>query len=447
MNKRRKMNELEKIAESINQFLLKEKYDGGAAAFTHYINNLDSTNRDYYREDAYHFIKDVTEEVFPELELDDESIEDILTLYIRDYRLSPVFKHDDNHELTFIDLFAGIGGFRLALQGQGGKSVFSSEWDKYSKKTFLANYGELPFGDITKIDEKAIPDHDILLAGFPCQPFSLAGVSKKNSLGRNHGFLDETQGTLFFDIARILKEKRPKAFILENVKNLRSHDKGKTVQVIMETLRKLGYEVSAEVLDAKYYVPQHRERIFIVGFNKEHFNTEKKISFPQPEKDPKQLIDSDVLLPESAVDKKYTLSDKLWGYLKAYAEKHRQKGNGFGYGIADLYGVTRTLSARYHKDGSEILVSRGKNRNPRRLTPEECRRLMGFPENFKIAGTGVSDTQLYRQFGNSVAVPVVEAVAGRVIEYMKHNLLNVEIMRDKEVNEPQVEDSEHKITA
>ncbi|SFR35833.1 DNA (cytosine-5)-methyltransferase 1 [Robiginitalea myxolifaciens] len=439
------MEKLEKIAERINPFLQKDKYAGRSAEFTHFISNLDNPARGLYRGGAYEFIMDIAEEIEPELELSTESIETVLDIYLHNYKPEPPFQHPKSPEFTFIDLFAGIGGFRLALQGHGGKSVFSSEWDKYSKKTYLANYGELPFGDITKVDEKDIPDHDVLLAGFPCQPFSLAGVSKKNSLGRNHGFLDETQGTLFFDIARIIKEKRPKAFILENVKNLRSHDKGRTFAVIMDTLDKLNYQVSADILDAKYYVPQHRERIFIVGFDRNTYNPDMKFSFPEQNGDPIQLVDSNVLAP--VVDKKYTLSDKLWGYLKAYAEKHRQKGNGFGFGLADPYGVTRTLSARYHKDGSEILVSQGKKMNPRRLTPEECRRLMGFPEEFRIKDTGVSDTQLYRQFGNSVAVPVVEAVAGRVIEHMKNSLLNSENMNDTEVNEPIEEDSEHRFTA
>ncbi|MDM9630229.1 DNA (cytosine-5-)-methyltransferase [Robiginitalea aurantiaca] len=434
-----------KIAEKLNDHILKDKYADGAAAFTHYTNDLNDKAQIIYRENSYEFVRDVAEEIGYKEELDTDHIKLIIDEYLKNHKFQPSFPSRQNSDFTFIDLFAGIGGFRLAMQKHGGKSVFSSEWDRYSKKTYLANYGELPFGDITKIDEESIPDHEILLAGFPCQPFSLAGVSKKNSLGRNHGFLDETQGTLFFDIARIIKEKRPKAFILENVKNLRSHDKGRTFAVILETLDKLNYQVSADILDAKYYVPQHRERIFIVGFDRNTVSADVKFSFPEQDSDPVQLIDSDVLSP--VVDKKYTLSDKLWGYLKAYAEKHRKKGNGFGFGMADPYGVTRTLSARYHKDGSEILVSQGNKKNPRRLTPEECRRLMGFPENFKIKGTGVSDTQLYRQFGNSVAVPVVEAVAGRVIEHMKNNLITSENMRETEVNEPIVEDSEHRFTA
>lgn len=319
---------------------------------------------------------------------------------------------------TFIDLFAGIGGFRMALQSLNGKCVFSSEWDKFAQKTYLENFGELPFGDIkvftdpsSKTDsdvKRAIPDHDILCAGFPCQPFSLAGVSKKNSLGRKHGFLDETQGTLFFDIARIIKVKRPRAFILENVKNLRSHDKGKTYRTIRRTLEGLDYEVFDKVLDGRYYVPQHRERIFIVGFDKKKGKVE---DFIFPTHDEEQMVVEEIL--EDQVPEKYTLSDHLWKYLQDYAAKHKAAGNGFGYGIAARDSVTRTLSARYHKDGSEILIDNEDGQNPRRLTPRECARLQGYPETFKIP---VSDTQAYRQFGNSVVVPLVKEVAKRVSE-------------------------------
>lgn len=306
-------------------------------------------------------------------------------------------------KFTFIDLFAGIGGIRLAFESVGGSCVFSSEWDKSAQKTYEANFGEVPTGDITKIDASAIPDHDILLAGFPCQPFSLAGVSKKNSLGRKHGFADETQGTLFFDIARILKEKKPKAFLLENVKNLAGHDKGRTFSVIMKTLcEDLGYTVYAKILDARYWVPQHRERIYIVGFR-----NKTKFSYPNyPDNRPllKKIL-------EKNAPPKYILSDKLWKYLQNYAEKHRQKGNGFGFGLVSGDVQTRTLSARYYKDGSEILIAM-ENGNPRRLTPRECARLMGFPDNFKIVA---ADTPAYKQFGNSVAVPVVKAVAEKMV--------------------------------
>lgn len=313
-------------------------------------------------------------------------------------------------KFTFIDLFAGIGGMRLAFESAGGKCVFTSEWDKHSQATYFENFGEMPEGDITKIPEKAIPDHDILVAGFPCQPFSIAGVSKKNSLGRSHGFLDQTQGTLFFDVARILKAKRPKAFLLENVKNLKSHDKGKTFEIICNTLDSLGYKIYTKIIDGKHYVPQHRERIFIVGMDKCIFGNEDLFKFPElPE--PSFAI-KDIL--EKKVDPKYTLSNHLWNYLQKYAEKHKAQGNGFGYGLVDLNGITRTLSARYHKDGSEILIPQKKG-NPRRLTPRECARLQGYDDSFKIV---VSDTQAYRQFGNSVVVPVVTDIAKQMVKSM-----------------------------
>lgn len=309
----------------------------------------------------------------------------------------------------FIDLFAGIGGMRIAFESCGGQCVFTSEWDKYSQKTYFENFGDIPNGDITKIDEKNIPDHDILVAGFPCQPFSIAGVSKKNSLGRSTGFLDKTQGTLFFDVVRILNEKRPKAFLLENVKNLKSHDKGNTWKVIMETLNELGYEVFSSVLDGQLYAPQHRERVFIVGFDKSQFGDEITFSFDlDPAK--RKLTVRDIL--EDNVDDKYTLSDKLWNYLQEYAAKHRAKGNGFGFGLVNLDGVSRTLSARYYKDGSEILIPQ-EGKNPRRLTPRECARLQGYSDDFIIP---VSDTQAYKQFGNSVVVPLVTAIAEKIVD-------------------------------
>lgn len=313
-----------------------------------------------------------------------------------------------NPKFKFIDLFAGIGGIRLAYQNNGGKCVFTSEWDSFAKKTYEANFGEVPFGDITQISEKNIPDHDILLGGFPCQPFSIAGVSKKKSLGREHGFLDKTQGTLFFDIARIIKYKKPKAFMLENVKNLVSHDKKKTFKVITETLTDLGYSIHYKVLDARYYVPQHRERIIIVGFNKSLFKNQETFSFPEP--NDVDLAIRDILEPE--VDHKYTLSDKLWNYLQEYKRKHQAKGNGFGFGLTNLNGVSRTLSARYYKDGSEILIPQN-GENPRRLTPRECARLQGFPDEFIIP---VSNNQAYKQFGNSVAVPLIEAVGKNIVK-------------------------------
>ena len=313
-----------------------------------------------------------------------------------------------NPKFKFIDLFAGIGGIRLAFQNLGGKCVFTSEWDTYSKKTYDANFGEVPFGDITKIDENDIPDHDILLGGFPCQPFSIAGVSKKNALGRAHGFLDETQGTLFFDVARIIKHKKPLAFMLENVKNLVSHDKGNTFKIIKKTLKELGYSIHFKILDGQFFVPQHRERIIIVGFRTDIFENQETFEFPKMGN--KKFLIKDIL--ENDTDTKYTLSDKLWNYLQEYAKKHKAKGNGFGFGLTNLDGISRTMSARYYKDGSEILIPQ-EGKNPRRLTPRECARLQGFPDSFIIP---VSDNQAYKQFGNSVVTPLIQAVGKNIIK-------------------------------
>jgi DNA (cytosine-5)-methyltransferase 1 len=316
--------------------------------------------------------------------------------------------HPQRAPFRFIDLFCGIGGFRLAFERAGGECVFSSDWDKHSQITYEANFGEKPWGDIHTKAVADIPRHDILCGGFPCQPFSLAGVSKKNSLGRSHGFDDEKQGNLFFSIADILDFHRPPAFVLENVKNLMSHDKGHTFDVIYRTLTEaLGYTVHHKVIDARSVVPQHRERIFLVGFKQP-----RNFEFPEfPEQGPKlaSILEKDVL-------PKYTLTDHLWQYLQNYAAKHRAAGNGFGFGLFTENDVARTLSARYHKDGSEILISQGLGKNPRRLTPRECCKLMGFPPAFKIP---VSDTQAYRQFGNSVAVPVVERIAAEVAAVLR----------------------------
>ena len=338
-----------------------------------------------------------------------QSMQDCLSVAIRQMLVKAKEEPSQNRNgYTFIDLFAGIGGMRLAFESAGGRCVYSNEWNKYSQQTYYANFGVQPDGDITKVQAESIPDHDILVAGFPCQPFSIAGVSKKNSLGRATGFEDKTQGTLFFDVCRILKAKRPKAFMLENVKNLCSHDKGRTFQIIQESLRELNYKVFFQVIDGKGYVPQHRERIVIVGFDKERYGEDVGFSFDlHPLK--KQPVVRDIL--EKEVSEKYTLSDKLWIYLQNYAAKHREAGNGFGYGIAPLDGVTRTISARYYKDGSEILIEQ-RGKNPRRLTPRECARLQGFPDSFKIP---VSDTQAYRQFGNSVVVPLMSDVAKLIV--------------------------------
>lgn len=326
---------------------------------------------------------------------------------------------------SFIDLFAGIGGIRLGFESAGGRCVFTSEWNNWARKTYSANFkDDHPFvGDIVPYPAEEIPNHDVLLAGFPCQPFSIAGVSKKNALRVPHGFECTTQGTLFFDVARIIAEKRPKAFLLENVKNLLSHDKGNTFRVICDTLEnELGYKIHHKVIDGRHFVPQHRERIIVVGFREPTTFSWDDLRLPadgpkietilHPEDGTEQPEEPYTTGPEAKVHSKYVLSDKLWNYLKGYAAKHRAAGNGFGYGLVEPGSVARTLSARYYKDGSEILVSRGPGKNPRRLTPRECARLMGYDDEYRIP---VSDTQAYRQFGNSVIVPLMKEVA-RIVE-------------------------------
>jgi len=373
-----------------------------------------------------------------------------------------------HYDFDFIDLFAGIGGIRRGFEQAGGRCVFTSEWNDQAVRTYKANHYSDPAShsfndDIRKVTlsdnedateeeviasiQQHIPDHDVLLAGFPCQPFSIAGVSKKNSLGRAHGFECKTQGTLFFDVAKILEVKRPAAFVLENVKNLKSHDKGRTFRVIMEALDELGYWVSdadydgnqdPKIVDGQHFTPQHRERIVLVGFRKDlnvHSDfTLKEVSKLYPKARPTL---GDIL--DEKVDDKYILTPKLWEYLFNYSIKHKAKGNGFGYGLVNKTAVTRTLSARYYKDGSEILIDRGFNHNidfydlenmanrPRRLTPRECARLMGYDKpgegGFRIP---VSDTQAYKQFGNSVVVPVFASVA---------KLMKPRIMKAKQASE------------
>jgi DNA (cytosine-5)-methyltransferase 1 len=346
--------------------------------------------------------------------------------------------------LRFIDLFAGIGGIRMGFEAHGGQCVFTSEWNDFSQKTYRENFGESAaggasesapqhtlIGDIVTFPADAVPEHDILLGGFPCQPFSIAGVSKKNALGRPHGFECATQGTLFFDVARIIATRRPAAFLLENVKNLLSHDKGRTFDVILQTLRdELGYEVHYRVIDGAHFTPQHRERIIIVGFRgktsfswddlrlPEHGPRLASILHRTDGTEPVLPWDGERFFGHAArhVQARYTLTPKLWAYLQGYAEKHRAAGNGFGYGMAYPQSVTRTLSARYHKDGSEILVYQGEQQRPRRLTPRECARLMGFPDTYRIP---VSDTQAYRQFGNSVVVPVMREVARIMLPHVR----------------------------
>lgn len=333
----------------------------------------------------------------------------------------------------FIDLFAGIGGLRMPFEKLGGRCVFTSEWDAYAQKTYAANFHDGPghvfAGDITQVDENDVPDHEVLLAGFPCQPFSIAGVSKKNALGRPHGFADKTQGTLFFDVARIIAAKRPKAFLQENVRNLVSHDKGRTFATIIDVLQnELGYTVHTRVINGKHFVPQHRERIIIVGFRESVGFSWDELQLPPLEAGPRlasilhpqdgsEPIDPHYLEgPKGKVRDCYTLSDKLWEYLQNYATKHREKGNGFGFGLVTGNDTCRTLSARYYKDGSEILVDQGKRQNPRRLTPRECARLMGYPDSFRIP---VSDTRAYKQFGNSVVVPAIAEVARIIVPHLQ----------------------------
>lgn len=334
-------------------------------------------------------------------------------------------------QFSFCDLFAGVGGIRLGFESAGGGCVYTSEWNEFSQETYRVNFGmehEIG-GDITQVSAEDIPDHDVLLAGFPCQPFSIAGVSKKNALGRPHGFECTTQGTLFYDVARIIAAKRPHAFLLENVKNLRSHNGGDTFRTIMEVLQgELGYTVQWRIIDGKSFVPQHRERILIAGFREDTGFDFAAMQLPDPlsgprlssilHRDGETPIEHDGLRYVDAAGKvqsKYTLTQKLWQYLQDYAAKHRAAGNGFGFGLVGADDVARTLSARYYKDGSEILIRRGRGR-PRRLTPRECARLMGFPDSFRIP---VSDTQAYRQFGNSVVVPVIQAVA----QHMKPHIM------------------------
>lgn len=311
----------------------------------------------------------------------------------------PVFK--------FIDLFSGIGGFRLAMQRVGGRCEFSSEWDKDAQKTYFANFGELPAGDITKIHEKDIPKHDVLCAGFPCQPFSLAGVSARNSMSIAHGFACETQGTLFFDVARIIKAKRPKVVFLENVKNIVNHDKGNTFAVIKKTIEDLGYSFSYKLINAQTYVPQKRVRCYMVCLR----DTDEQFVFPEQTGKPLPLKS----ILEKKVDKKFTISDKLWAGHQRRTSENLARGTGFTAFCADLKKPANTLVARYGKDGKECLIPQI-NKNPRMLTPRECARLQGFPEEYIIP---VAKTAAYRQFGNSVALPVIEDIAEQILMYLK----------------------------
>lgn len=387
------------------------------AVLSHYLHNGDLAGGEKMKAEVIYAIREFLEKKKDnETEITDEYIAEVTECPVEYDLFSEFFKvpfpGPKEPKFTFVDLFAGMGGFRLAMQAQGGKCVFSSEWNKYAQKTYLANFGEMPFGDITKeITKSYIPQKfDVLCAGFPCQPFSIAGVSKKKSLGRETGFKDKTQGTLFFDVAEIISRHRPKAFFLENVKNLMSHDKGNTFKVIKGTLEELRYSLHYCIMDGQAYVPQHRERIMIVGFDRDIFCGNEDFSFPEQGEAARSI--KEILDPN--IDSKYTLSDRLWSYLQNYAEKHRAKGNGFGFGMVDLNGISRTLSARYYKDGSEILVPQGEGKNPRKLSPRECARLMGYPDEYRLSQ--VSDVQAYRQCGNSVVVPLITAVSEQLVK-------------------------------
>ncbi|GAB1445672.1 DNA (cytosine-5-)-methyltransferase [Flammeovirgaceae bacterium] len=375
------------------------------ALISHYLR----TKNRKQKKEAIEFAIDLLEGYF-EGPISNELAEQALQQIIK-FDDDVLFPKPANPKFTFIDLFAGIGGFRIAMQRLQGECVFSSEWDKMAQRTYYANFGEIPFGDITKDKTKEyIPDSfDIICGGFPCQPFSIAGVSKKNSLGRKHGFDDEKQGNLFFHIAEIIEKHRPKAFFLENVKNLVSHDKGNTFKVIKETLESLDYSFHSKVMNGKHFVPQHRERTFMVGFDKRRFNGNEDFRFPELPEPTKKVKD----ILEKRVDKKYTLTDKLWQYLQDYAIKHKEKGNGFGFGLVDLNGISRTISARYYKDGSEILIPQ-KDKNPRRLSVREAARLQGYPDHFIVEDDTMN--QAYKQFGNSVVVPLIEAIGENIVE-------------------------------
>lgn len=385
--------------------------DADTALITHYA----ITKNPAYKKSALAEVKEVLAKKYSDENITTKVAESALDQYLLKFNDIPFAGPNGSATFTFIDLFAGIGGFRMALQNLGGKCLFSSEWDKYAQETYKANFGERPFGDITKKETKQhIPKKfDILCGGFPCQPFSIAGVSKKNALGRKHGFEDEKQGNLFFHVAEIIETHRPKAFFLENVKNLVSHDKGNTFKVIKQTLEDLDYSFDYKVLDGKHFVPQHRERTIMVGYDKRIYGKDIRFDFTKIEL-PEAKYKIKAIL-EKKVDPKYTLSDKLWNYLQEYAKKHKAKGNGFGFGLVDLDSISRTMSARYYKDGAEILIPQS-GKNPRRLTPRECSLLQGYPSNFIIP---VSDNQAYRQFGNSVVMPLIQAVGKELITVLK----------------------------
>ncbi|MFP3596050.1 DNA (cytosine-5-)-methyltransferase [Chryseobacterium sp. SIMBA_029] len=357
---------------------------------------------------ALKFLREILE-IDETLNVDDRDIEILAKWWYKNQCKNIPFPEPLDYDFTFVDLFAGIGGFRLALQNLNGKCVFSSEWNKDSQKTYFSNFGEIPFGDITLNSTKAfIPQNfDVLCAGFPCQPFSLAGVSSRNSLGLEHGFNHPTQGNLFFEIIEIAKKHKPKIIFLENVKNLKSHDNGNTFKIIEKTLRDIGYSFFSTVINSQTVVPQRRERTYMVCFR------DKRINFSFPEFEGKPLKLKSIL--EEHVPEKYTISDKLWeGHIRR-TKKNLERGTGFSANTADIEKPSKTIVARYYKDGKECLIPQ-ENGNPRMLTPRECSRLMGFPENYILPA---SDSVAYKQFGNSVAVPVIKQIAELIKSKLK----------------------------
>ena len=321
------------------------------------------------------------------------------------------FTSKHNTKFTFVDICAGIGGMRIAFENLGGKCVFSSEWDKFCQITYQENFNETPFGDITKISMKNIPKHDILIAGFPCQPFSKSGLAIRAKLNRVNGMDDKEQGQIFFRLTKIIRSKKPKAVFFENVPRLLSINQGKEFQVILHEMKKLGYSCNYKVINSENVVPQRRERLYMVFIK-------GKTIFNFPEMPNLNTALKSIL--ERRVEEKYTLSDNTWNWLQSHAKKHAKKGNGFGYRMANRKKTTCTLSARYGKDGSEILIPQ-RNKNPRKLNPRECARLMGFPDDFIIP---VSDTQAYKQFGNSVVISVVYLIGYEILMSIKKTMQN-----------------------
>lgn len=414
---------VEEVNEKTLKIKLIEASEYGKAAFTHYLNNHKNGVSSFYKKEALNHVKKALECKFPEENITNEAVEESLRYMVLDFQKEIPFPAPAKPKFKFIDLFAGIGGFRLAMQNLGGKSIYTSEWDKQAQKTYQANFGEVPFGDITKEEtKKFIPnDFDILCAGFPCQAFSIAG--------KRVGF-EDTRGTLFFDVAEIIKRKQPKAIFLENVKGLRNHDKGKTLKTILNVLREdLGYYVpEPQILNAKDFgVPQNRERIFIVGFRSDLGIND--FEYPEPTK---EIVTFEDVKEKEIVSVKYYLSDTYLNTLINHKKRHESKGNGFGYeiisddGTANAVvcgGMGRERNLVYDdrlEDFTPVTNIKGKvNRQGiRKMTPREWARLQGFPDNFIIP---VADASAYKQFGNSVAVPAIQATAEKIVnQILKH---------------------------